>query len=165
MHKFSWLCRDKLLCFGRLFCCSKSWLLLSWFIPVWAFSSENQEKKDLATPAVDIFNTAYLFQVFGSLLLVFGCIFGLIFLLKKMNGVPSNQNTPVRVLGVTRLGSREKILLIEAGKQQLLVGVTAGNIRTLHTFDEPIVDSNEMGSKGVDFASLLGSSFGSGKSK
>jgi len=154
MQKISWLCRDKL------------WFsLLIFFQSAVVFSTEIQEKKDLSEPTVDIFNTAYLFQVFGSLLLVFGCIFGLIFLLKKMNGVPSNQNTPVRILGVTRIGAREKILLIEAGNQQLLVGIAAGNIRTLHTFDEPIVDSSEIGSKSVDFASLLGSSFSSNKSK
>lgn len=154
MHKISSLYREKL------------WLLLfCLFQSAWVWSAENQENKDLSAPTVDIFNTAYLFQVFGSLLLVFGCIFGLIFLLKKMNGVPSHQNTPVRVLGVTRIGTREKILLIEAGKQQLLVGVATGNIRTLHTFDEPIVDSSEVSGKSVDFASLMGSSFSSGKSK
>lgn len=154
MHKILLPCSEKLW-----------WLLFFFFQSAWVFSAESSDKKDLSAPAIDIFNTGYLFQVFGSLLLVFGCIFGLIFLLKKMNGIPKYQNTPVRILGVTRIGNREKILLIEAGKQQLLVGVSTGNIRTLHTFDEPIVDSSELGSKGADFASLLGSSFSSDKSK
>jgi flagellar protein FliO/FliZ len=144
---------------------SKPWLLVLWFVqPGLAFSAE-EGRSELGSSGVDIFNTAYLFQVFGSLLLVFGCIFGLIFLLKKMNGISSSQKAPVCVLGVTRIGSREKILLIEAGNQQLLVGVAAGNIRTLHTFDKPIVDNSEVSLKSTDFASLLGSTFTSGKSK
>ena len=158
MCKFSWPGGDKL-------SDSKPWLLLLWFVqPGLAFSAE-EGQSELSSSSVDIFNTAYLFQVFGSLLLVFGCIFGLIFLLKKMNGIPSSQKAPVCVLGVTRIGSREKILLIEAGNQQLLVGVAAGNIRTLHTFDKPIVDSSEVNVKNTDFASLLGSTFTSGKAK
>jgi flagellar protein FliO/FliZ len=120
-----------------------------------------ESKKDAG---INIFNTAYLFQVFGSLLVVFGCIFGLIFLLKKLNGLPSGQQkAPISVLGSVRVGSREKIVLIDAGEQQLLVGVAAGNIRTLHTFDKPIVDRAEDSQKKADFASLLGASFTSGK--
>lgn len=158
MYKFSWPAGEKL-------SNSKPWLLLLWFVqPGLVFSAE-EGRSELGSSGVDIFNTAYLFQVFGSLLLVFGCIFGLIFLLKKMNGISSSQKAPVCVLGVTRIGSREKILLIEAGNQQLLVGVAAGNIRTLHTFDKPIVDSSEANLKNTDFASLLGSTFTSGKSK
>ena len=126
-------------------------------LAVEAVSSSKTVTPSTSSPSVDIFNTGYLFQVFGSLLVVFGCIFGLIFLLKKLNGIPSSQKAPVRVLGVTRIGSREKILLVEAGDQQLLVGVAAGNIRTLHTFDKPIVDSSDSGQKTTDFSSLLGS--------
>lgn len=143
----------------------KLWVLLFLLLHhTFVFAAENTDTA-VKSSGVDIFNTAYLFQVFGSLLIVFGCIFGLIFLLKKMNGMQVSQKAPVRVLGVTRIGSREKILLVEAGTQQLLVGVTAGNIRTLHTFDEPIFDSAEASQKSTDFASLLGSTFRSGSPK
>ncbi len=144
----------------------KLWVFLLLSLPhAFVFAVDNTDNTAEKASGVDIFNTAYLFQVFGSLLIVFGCIFGLIFLLKKMNGMQVSQKAPVRVLGVTRIGSREKILLVEAGTQQLLVGVTAGNIRTLHTFDKPIFDSAEASQKSADFASLLGSTFGSGKPK
>lgn len=117
-----------------------------------------------ASKSADIFNTAYLFQVFGSLLLVFGCIFGLVFLVKKMNGIAPSQKSPVRIIGVTRVGSREKIVLLEAGNQQLLIGVCPNSIRTLHTFAEPVIDSTKTDQKTLDFSALLGSAFTSGKS-
>ena len=135
------------------------WLLMM-TVPATVLAAEKG-----GSSSVDIFNTAYLFQVFGSLLVVFGCIFGLIFLLKKMNGLPTNQKAPIRVLGTARVGAREKILLVEAGEQQLLVGVAAGSMRTLHTFDKPIVDSTAIDQKNTDFSSLLGSSFTSRKAK
>ncbi len=140
--------------FGRKFC------VLVLFLAQPGFVLAEEGSKDTG---ISIFNTAYLFQVFGSLLVVFGCIFGLIFLLKKLNGLPVGQKAPIHVLGSVRVGSREKIVLIEAGEQQLLVGVATGNIRTLHTFDQPIVDRSEASQKNTDFASLLGSSFAARK--
>lgn len=139
--------------FGRTFCVLVLFLAQSGFV----LAEEGA--------GISLFNTAYLFQVFGSLLVVFGCIFGLIFVLKKLNGLPVGQKAPIHVLGSVRVGSREKIVLIEAGEQQLLVGVATGNIRTLHTFDQPIVDRSEASQKNTDFASLLGSSFIARKGK
>lgn len=133
-------------------------LLLLGIAPVSSLAAEGEKGS-----VTDIFDAAYLLQVFGSLLLVFGCIFGLIFLLKKLNGLPAGNRSPIRVIGTVRVGAREKILLVEAGEQQLLVGVATGNIRTLHVFDSPITDSVETPSQKTDFASLMGSSFASGK--
>lgn len=111
-----------------------------------------------AGPA-DMFSGAYLLQVFGSLLLVFACIFGLLFLLKKLNGLPLASGSPIRILASARVGSREKILLLEAGEQQLLIGVATGSVRTLHVLEQPLVESTAAGggNRG-DFASLLRSS-------
>jgi len=41
-------------------------------------------------------------------------------------------------LGSLSLGTREKAVLIQVGEQQLLIGVTAQNISTLHTLSEPL---------------------------
>lgn len=110
----------------------------------------------------EIFDTAYLLQVFGSLLLVFACLFGLVFLLKKLNGVPTGSRRAIQVLGSAKVGSREKILLLRAGEQHLLVGVAAGNVRTLHVFDGPVEGLVADRTTGVEFSSLLGSSLPSG---
>lgn len=109
-----------------------------------------------ATPAnaSGLFSGGYLLQVIGSLLLVFGCIFGLLFLLKKLNGVSMGHHTPVRVIGSTRVGTREKVLLLQAGEQQLLIGVSPGGVRTLHVFEKPVVSADQ--SKNRDFGALLG---------
>ena len=108
---------------------------------------------------LEIFDTAYLMQVFGSLLLVFGCLFGLIFVLKKMNGLPNSDRKLIQIIGSVKVGSREKIVLLRAGEEQLLVGVAAGSVRTLHVFPdtEPEQDSASKGAP-ADFAALLKSS-------
>ena len=112
----------------------------------------------------ELFDPAYLMRVFGSLLLVFACLFGLMFLLRKMNGVPAIDRKVIRVLGSVKLGSREKIALIEAGGQQLLVGIAAGSVNSLHVFQNPVDSQIDAASSGADFASILRSSKKSDKS-
>lgn len=108
--------------------------------------------------SVELFDSAYLMRVFGSLLLVFACLFGLVFLLRKMNGVTVIDRKVIRVLGSVKVGSREKIALIEAGGQQLLVGIAAGSVSRLYAFEDPADRQVEGASSGADFASLLRSS-------
>ena len=44
----------------------------------------------------------------------------------------------IRVLGGLTMGSREKVVLLQVGDTQLLVGVTPGQMRTLHVLETPI---------------------------
>lgn len=110
-------------------------------------------------PRAEIFDSAYLMQVIGSLLLVFGCLFALAFVLKKMNGVPAGDRKSLRVVGSVKVGSREKILLLDTGENQVLIGVAAGNVRTLYVYSgSPVADGDEVATESratTDFASLL----------
>lgn len=74
-----------------------------------------------------------------SLLLVLGLIFLLGWGLKRLQGIRVGGQTPIRVHGGLQLGPKERVLLIEAGGQHLLIGVTAGGISTLHVYAEPPV--------------------------
>lgn len=96
----------------------------------------------LAAGADSPLSGTYVLQVVGSLLLVFGCIFALFFLLRKVNGVSAGRGDDLRVIASARVGNREKIVLVQAGNQQLLVGVAPGNVRTLHLLEEPIEATN-----------------------
>ena len=49
---------------------------------------------------------------------------------------PSEQ---LRVVSMLSVGAKERVMVIEVGKEQLLIGVTAGGITALHTLPEPLV--------------------------
>jgi flagellar protein FliO/FliZ len=102
-----------------------------------------------------MFSAPYLLQVFGSLLLVSACLFGLVFLLKRMNHLPANERKSIRVLSSVKVGSREKIMLVEAGERQILVGVTPGSIRTLYAFGGAVGEDSAASSGNADFASMM----------
>lgn len=128
-----------------------------WLVPV-VYTAGAWGDTEKSTGATSLLGGAYLLQVLGSLILVFGAIFGVLFLLKKLNGLPLSSSSPIRILASSRVGTREKIILLEAGQQQLLVGVTSGCIRTLHVLDKPILDTAASAGKNGNFASVLGAS-------
>ena len=75
--------------------------------------------------------------------------------MKKMNHLPVNDRKHIRVISSVKVGSREKIMLVETGERQILVGVTSGSIRTLYAFDGAVDEENSDPSSSADFASLL----------
>ena len=84
-----------------------------------------------------------VFQVVSAL--------GLIVLLIVGGGLAMRRfarQTPVsvsslRVVASLSLGIKEKVVLIQVGDEQLLIGVTPGELRCLHVFDEPAVEAVE----------------------
>jgi flagellar protein FliO/FliZ len=73
---------------------------------------------------------------FGQMLLgltaVIGVVFALAWLARRL-GVPGQSHSPLlRHIAALSVGSRERVLIVEAGEQWLVLGVTAHSIRTLH---------------------------------
>ncbi len=105
-------------------------------------AQERVGKLNVAAPP-ELFTAGYLVQVIGSLLLVFICLFAVVYFLRRFNGVGGASGSVLRVLGSASVGQREKVVLIDAGGEQLLLGVAQGSVRTLHVFAEPIVAADE----------------------
>ena len=108
-----------------------------------------------AAGAPELFSAGYLAQVLGSLLLVFACLFVLVFLLRRFNRVGGGAGSALRVLGTTSVGQREKVVLLQAGGEQMLIGVAPGSVRTLHVFPEPVVSVTSEAAPAPDFAAVL----------
>jgi len=103
-----------------------------------------------------IYSFRYLAQVLGSLLLVLGCALAVLYFIKKVHGMPAgDRRNAIRLLGALKVGSREKILLLQSGEKQLLVGVAAGSVRTLHVFDKTDAPVTENTGSAAGFDSLL----------
>jgi len=88
-----------------------------------------------------------LIEVVIALGIVLALIYGLAWLVKRKQVVTGLTNVPMKTLGVLPMGVKEKIILVEVGGKQLLLGMTPTNINTLATFDEPIIDVKEQHSR------------------
>ena len=89
-----------------------------------------------------------LIQVSLSLVVVLAVIYAVAWLVKRNRGIQGLTGLPMKTLAVLPMGVKEKIILIEVGGKQILLGMTAHNINTLASFDEPILVIKDKNPKG-----------------
>lgn len=97
------------------------------------------EEKSIPSLSNEPIGVANYLQMFLGLFLVVALIFGMAWFMRRMGNVSGMSAGDLKVLGGVSVGQRERIVLIQAGDTQLLVGVAPGEVRTLHVMDEPIV--------------------------
>jgi flagellar protein FliO/FliZ len=90
-----------------------------------------------------ISSASQLANLLGGLLLILGLIYGLSWFVKRFSQGGFMQNSTIKMLSAMPLGTRERIMLVDIGGKQILLGITATNINALHVFDEPVVNTAE----------------------
>ncbi|QSP94398.1 flagellar biosynthetic protein FliO [Marinobacter salinisoli] len=109
--------------------------------PVLAEEAGKPVVKAPVTGAADTVGT--LVSLGLGLLAVVAIIYGCAWMVRRMNGMTGMNNQAMKVVSVMALGTRERIALVEVGGQQILLGITPSSIRTLHVFDEPVVEAGK----------------------
>ncbi len=89
----------------------------------------------VAAPAVD---TGQVLAVLLGLLAVLAVIGALSWALRHLLRAGAGAGGLIRVVGSTSLGTRERVVLVQVGAEQVLVGVTPGRLQTLHVLDQPV---------------------------
>ncbi len=79
-----------------------------------------------------------LLQVTISLIMVLAAIVGVTWLLRRFTRLGGAMGGALQVLGGLSLGARERIVLVQVGEQQLLLGVAPGRIQMLHVLEKPL---------------------------
>ncbi|MEJ2381113.1 MAG: flagellar biosynthetic protein FliO [Gammaproteobacteria bacterium] len=77
-------------------------------------------------------------QMFVGLAVVLALVFLLAWAMRRFGRLSVVGNRSLRVVGALSMGTRERVVLIQAGETQLLVGVAPGRVQTLHVLDKPI---------------------------
>ncbi|WP_158967789.1 flagellar biosynthetic protein FliO [Paraglaciecola sp. L3A3] len=85
-------------------------------------------------------NPTSIVSIFLSLLLVIGVVFMVAFLMRRFN-VTQSGTSQLKVVTSMMAGTRERVLVIEVGGEQHLLGVTAHNINHLAKLANPIETS------------------------
>ncbi len=79
-----------------------------------------------------------LAQMVLGLLLVVGLIFLLAWLLRRVQGVTPRGGQVIEIIGSRAIGPRDRLLLVQVGKEQILLGHSPGHIEALHVLAEPV---------------------------
>lgn len=105
-------------------------------IPVYALAVE---EKVAASKEAETLAYSGLMQMTLGLLVVLAMIFGFAWLLRRFGRYQGLANGSLKTLGGLPLGTRERLVLVQVGGKQLLLGVTPHSIQTLHVLDENIM--------------------------
>lgn len=102
-----------------------------------------------------------------NVMLALGAVIVMIFatgwLLKRFTGFSPLNNRHIKIHASLSVGARERIVLVEVGGEQILIGVTPQQINHLHTLKEPVV-SPAAPAQG-EFAQRLQAILGKGKTE
>lgn len=92
-------------------------------------------------------------EIFLGLFAVLLLIGVIAWVVRRMPGLTRSADGSMRVIAGIPVGQRERIILVEVGGEQLVVGVAPGRVELLHHLKEPVSSSPEGG--GSDFAHRL----------
>ena len=81
---------------------------------------------------------AQMSKLLLGLLLVIGLIFLLAWLLRRVQQLNPRGNQAIKLISSHALGPRERLVLVQVGSEQVLLGLSAGRIAPLHVLKEPV---------------------------
>ena len=97
----------------------------------------------------DLTSMNNLLQVTLGLFIVLALILATAWVVRRSGAARGLMNGQLRVLGALSMGQRERVVLVQVGETQLLVGVAPGQVRMLHVLDKPVVSSMNATSSAV----------------
>jgi flagellar protein FliO/FliZ len=99
--------------------------------------------------------TGKLLQMGLGLFLVLGLILATAWLARRIGRIQGASGGALRIIGGLSMGARERVVLVQVGDTQLLLGVAPGRIQTLHVLPEAAaIELPEQGA-GASFATSL----------
>ncbi|WP_223487752.1 flagellar biosynthetic protein FliO [Pseudomonas sp. A-RE-19] len=106
---------------------------------VWAAEPVTTAATAAAAPAVSSGVAGQLTQLVFGLLLVLGLIFFLAWLLRRVQQAgPAGKGQVIELIGSRALGPRDRLMLVQVGNEQILLGLSPGTITALHVLKEPV---------------------------
>ena len=99
---------------------------------VWAGAAGPAISPPAAVSAIDIVNVG------GGLAIVLLSVVVIAWLYGRVQGLRGSSGQLINVVASQALGPKERVLIVDVAGQQLVLGVTAAGMRTLHVLESPI---------------------------
>jgi flagellar protein FliO/FliZ len=122
--------------------------------PLLGMAEEGPNRANELINASPVDVSGSMIKVVLGLFLVVVAIFASAWFFRRFGSVSSVPSESLKIIGGLNIGNREKIMLVQVGDKQILVGVTTTNIRTLHVLDDNVPITNSV-PVGENFASKL----------
>lgn len=148
------LSEKKMRSFKHIICMTSFLLFVILMIPALAASGSLHQIQQ--GPGNAPFVTENFLEMTVSLLIVLMLILAMAWLFRRITRFSSGALGDFRILGGLSVGTRERVVMVQVGKKQLLLGVAPGRVTTLHVLDEQISPDNLPERQATTFAQRLG---------
>lgn len=132
----------------------KNILLLALLFPLSVLSNETVAVELQKAPSVMGFGN--IVQIIAGLFVVLMMIMGAAWMMKRYGGLGGVSNADLKIVAGISVGQREKIVVVQAGDTQVLVGIAPGNIQTLHVLENNINTGDRTNVKGSSVDGING---------
>ncbi|WP_437884253.1 flagellar biosynthetic protein FliO [Pseudomonas sp. LRF_L74] len=112
-------------------------LILFLILPALAMAAEGEVAKP-ASPVANSDIASQLLQMLFGLALVIGLILLMAWLMRRVQRVGPRGGQVIKLVATQALGPRDRLVLVQVGGEQVLLGLTSGRITPLHVLKEPV---------------------------
>ena len=129
-----------------------------WLLPAALTALPAAAAQTSASPigmAGEVLDGGFMLQFLAGLGVVVLCIVGLAWLLKRAGGLQASARGALRVIDGVALSTRERLVLVQVGEQQVLLGVAPGRVNAVHVLDQPVQTETTSDATSESFATRL----------
>ncbi|NOX26666.1 MAG: flagellar biosynthetic protein FliO [Gammaproteobacteria bacterium] len=123
------------------------------FLSSAAIADEGVSTQSTSIANNEPFAMANILQMLAGLAFVIILILLLGWFYRRFGTIGTNNNSDFRIVASLSMGQRERVVMLQVGHHQILLGVGPGHVEKIHVFDEPVI--KESNSSGGSFSDSL----------
>lgn len=135
-------------------------LLAAALLPSLVQATEQVRAKSPVGLAGEAMGTEFLVQFTVGLVVVLLTVVGLAWLVRRFGRLQSSANGAMRILGGLALSTRERVILVQVGDTQILLGVAPGRVQAVHVLEQALTTPARGTSAAGGFAARLKEAIG-----
>lgn len=93
--------------------------------------------------AGEVMNGGLIMQSVTGLLIVLASVIVLAWMLRRLGRLQSSSGGALKMIDGMALSTRERIVLVQVGDTQVLLGVAPGRVEAVHVLDKPVTGKQE----------------------
>jgi flagellar protein FliO/FliZ len=113
--------------------------LLAAICPVVVHATEKSQGLSPVGLSGEVMGSGFLMQSVTALLIVLVSVIGLAWMMRRFGRLQSSAKGALQMIDGMALSTRERIVLVQVGDTQVLLGVAPGRVEAVHVLDKPVV--------------------------
>lgn len=113
--------------------------LLAAICPVAIHATEKAQGLSPVGLSAEVMGSGFLTQSATALFIVLVSVIGFAWMMRRFGRLQSSAKGALQMIDGMALSTRERIVLVQVGDTQILLGVAPGRVQAVHVLDKPVL--------------------------